>query len=175
MKANRRLALATATSVAVMGAVTSANAAETQIILASVGSSVSISAAPTASVDLGALPATAASLGSITVASNTVYLLTAQAAKPTMTAWNATTETYTDTVKLATQTLLTSTASSGLGVGVPATVVTDQAALVIGTGATGLLVATTDVYALAATQLTAATDVAGTYRNVITYTASAVV
>lgn len=139
-----------------------------QIVIASLGATVSISTAPTASVDFGALapvgPNTTSG-GSIGVTSNVPYTLTVQSNKAKMTKYVG--GVYTDAVSLAAALAVVPVLSSGTGVPVPSLAVGTTAAPI----ATGVLPGT-DVFALTLSQTTSLTDTQTSYREVLTYTAS---
>jgi hypothetical protein len=141
-----------------------------QIVVAQLLGTVSISTAPTATVDFGSLapvgPNTTSG-GSIGVTSNVPYTLMVQSNKAKMTKYVA--GVYTDAVTLTAALAVVPVLSSGTGVPVPSLAIGTTAAP-IGAG----ILPGTDVYALTLSQTTSLTDTQTSYREVLTYTASAV-
>lgn len=140
--------------------------AETTVVTASLGSSVSISTPPSAAVNMGALSlgANTASGGSIAVSANTAYTVTVAADNATMKSWNG--STY-GADALTTPLTLTPTLAGGVPVVSPvAAVGTTPATFMTGTGLTS------DSATIQLAQTVLAGDKPGTYRTVLTYTAA---
>lgn len=140
----------------------------TQVVVATIGPTVSISTAPTATVDFGAMAAVGANTtsgGSIGITANTPYQLTVEANVARMTKYVG--GSYEEGVTLAAPLSVVPVLSGGTGVPVASLAVGKTAAPI----ATGLL-AGTDVFALTLSQPTSTTDLPTTYRSVLTYTAS---
>jgi hypothetical protein len=107
--------------------------------------------------------------GTLSVSANSAYTVTVQAQRATLTEFDGTAYIAPTPRSLASATSLTTTLSSGLGVGTPATPVLSAAPTVIATG--GLA---SDVFTLSMAQPTTVADAtlpAGrTYHNLFTYT-----
>lgn len=140
--------------------------AETTVVTATVGSSVSISTPPSAAVSFGtlALGANTAGGGTVAVSANTPYTVTVAADKATLTSWNGTAY---GTDALATPLALVPTLVGGAGVVTPvAAIGTTPQTVMSGAGLTG------DSASLQLAQTVLATDKPGAYRTVLTYTAA---
>lgn len=140
--------------------------AETTVVTAAVGSSVSISTPPSAAVNFGtlALGANNASGGTIAVSANTAYTVTVVADKASLTSWDG--SAY-GTDALTTPLAVTPTLGSGAPVVTPvAAVGTTPQTVMTGTGLTS------DSATLSLAQTVLATDKPGNYRSVLTYTAA---
>lgn len=172
-----RTAVATAVSslsIAVAASGMIAANASTQIVDASIGTSVSMTTSPSGSVDLGSLPAignTTLSAGSMVVQTNSLLgaTVTVQGLKSSLTKFDGV-STYDDTVKLAGPLSVATTSSDVGALPVPVAVVTNLAATPIAAP----LLPGTYTYALSISQPTLVTDAPGSYRNVLTYTAAPV-
>src|SRR5581483_4733050 len=107
-------------ALAVLPALPASADTATQVVIATLGSSVSISTAPTATVDFGNLAAVGANTvsgGSIGVTANTPYTLTVQGNKAKMTKYVS--GVYTDAVALTAPLAVVPVLSSGVGVPIP--------------------------------------------------------
>lgn len=141
-------------------------AAETTVVTAVVGSSVSISTPPSAAVNLGnlAVGANTAAAGTLAVTSNTAYTVTVAADKATMTEWDG--NAY-GSEALTTPLVLTPTPAGGVAVVTPlAAVTTVPQTIMAGTGLTA------DSATLELAQTLLVSDAPGSYRTVLTYTAA---
>lgn len=160
-----RFALAGAATLAAAALALPATA-ETSTVTATVASSVSISTDPTANVDFGTLAVgvNTVSLGTIGISSNVAYTVTVQADRAAMTSWDG--SAY-GAEALGTPLALTPTLAGGVPVVTAiAAVSTSAQTLMTGTGLTS------DSATLSLVQTLLGGDAPGTYRTVLTYTAS---
>lgn len=151
-------------------------AASTQQIDAVIGTSVSMTTPPSGTVDLGTLPAigagTPTAAGSMVLTTNSILgaTVTVQALKSTLTKVNTGTGVYTDSVSLASPITVLTSSSDLDALAVPAVVALSTAPVLIAAP----LLPSTYTYSIQVSQPTLVTDAPGTYRNVLTYTASPV-
>lgn len=169
MRKLTRSILAATAAVGLLAIPVAGAGADDQVITGSVVGTVSISAAP-ADTSI-TLPATAAPIGDITVAANTAYTLSIQADKDRMTQYaNGAYSTDADKTLDSPLSLIALNSGTTGGVGATANATTTSATLA--TNALSGVLSESDTYAVTATQPTTALDPAGSYRIVVTYTAT---
>lgn len=157
--------LAASTLSVFAGAAAAQDAADTTVT-GTIAESISISSAPATAVNmtLASTGANTASGGTIEVTANADYTLTVQGDKNAMTSWDG--SVYDDITTLGSSMTVTPVLDSGVGVPVAAIVSTAEEIIATSVGLT------TDTYSLTLAQPTTVADAPGTYRIVLTYTAS---